>query len=194
MLQAAALCHRRIHPRRQCFQCMSLHPLLRATGQASFGCIAHKKLQQFAATSCLKPQHHTRWPPTLVSSASRAPCIPARRSASPVFLQVFDFNGTVTATFAGQTHSQTFDSGMIPVPAGLTIGSNSIQFDIDGQHESLSYNAANVITSSRRTLRNARKIATRLTQQHATMPFPHSPTNDARRAKSPATFPSLQME
>jgi len=58
---------------------------------------------------------------------------------------VFDFNGTVTATFAGVTHSQTIDSGMIPIPAGLTIGSNSIQFDIDGQHESLSYNAANVI-------------------------------------------------
>ena len=63
----------------------------------------------------------------------------------------FDFVGTVTGTFDGFSSTQQIDSGMMPIPAGITIGSNSISFALDGQQETLAYNAANVIARSRLT-------------------------------------------
>ena len=88
-------------------------------------------------------------------------------------------------TFLGQTKSQVVDTGMMPIPGGIAIGSNSISFDIMGQQETLAYNAATVIARSRHTL---------ISQQHATIPFPHARTDDALRARSQATFQSLKME
>jgi hypothetical protein len=69
---------------------------------------------------------------------------------SPAFLG-FDFVGNVTASQNGvQVYSGHVNSGMMPIPSmiDLSIGSNSISFDINGQHESLAYNASNVITLS----------------------------------------------
>lgn len=63
----------------------------------------------------------------------------------------FDFVGTVTGTFDGFSSTQQIDSGMMPIPAGITIGSNSISFALDGQQETFAYNAANVIARSRLT-------------------------------------------